>query len=63
MDGRGFCRSGDFRFTGVPGFREDYEAVKKAHPGDIVLYQLGDFYEMFGPDARVASHELPHQSI
>ncbi len=39
-------------------FREDYEAVKKAHPGDIVLYQLGDFYEMFGPDARVASHEL-----
>ncbi len=26
-------------------FREDYEAVKKAHPGDIVLYQLGDFYD------------------
>ncbi|MDE7010208.1 MAG: hypothetical protein K2O93_03275, partial [Oscillospiraceae bacterium] len=40
------------------GFREDYEAVKKAHPGNIVLYQLGDFYEMFGPDARVASFEL-----
>ena len=39
-------------------FREGYEVVKKAHPGDIVLYQLGDFYEMFGPDARVASHEL-----
>ena len=40
------------------GFREDYDAIKLAHPGDIVLYQLGDFYEMFGPDARVASHEL-----
>ncbi len=39
-------------------FREDYDAIKLAHPGDIVLYQLGDFYEMFGPDARVASHEL-----
>ena len=43
--------------TGM-SFREDYDAIKLAHPGDIVLYQLGDFYEMFGPDARVASHEL-----
>lgn len=40
------------------GFPADYNAVKEAHHGDIVLYQLGDFYEMFGPDARVASHEL-----
>ncbi len=40
------------------GFLTEYEAIKAAHPGDIVLYQLGDFYEMFGPDARVASHEL-----
>ena len=39
-------------------FRTEYAVVKKAHPNDIVLYQLGDFYEMFGPDARVASHEL-----
>ena len=39
-------------------FRENYDAIKLAHPGDIVLYQLGDFYEMFGPDARVASFEL-----
>ena len=39
-------------------FLADYNAVKEAHHGDIVLYQLGDFYEMFGPDARVASFEL-----
>ena len=39
-------------------FRTEYAVVKKAHPNDIVLYQLGDFYEMFGPDARVAAHEL-----
>ena len=33
----------------------DYNAVKEAHPRDIVLYQVGDFFEMYGPDARVAS--------
>ncbi|WP_330656333.1 LPD11 domain-containing protein [Acutalibacter muris] len=35
-----------------------YEEVKQAHPGDIVLFQRGDFFEMYGPDARVASMEL-----
>ncbi len=35
-----------------------YEEVKKAHPGDIVLFQRGDFFEMYGPDARVAAVEL-----
>ena len=35
-----------------------YEEVKQAHPGDIVLFQRGDFFEMYGPDARVASVEL-----
>ncbi len=39
-------------------FQTDYFALKEAHPGDIVLYQMGDFFEMFGPDARVASLEL-----
>ena len=35
-----------------------YEEVKRAHPRDIVLFQRGDFFEMYGPDARVASVEL-----
>ena len=35
-----------------------YDEVKQAHPSDIVLFQRGDFFEMFGPDARVASVEL-----
>lgn len=35
-----------------------YEEVKQAHPEDIVLFQRGDFFEMYGPDARVASVEL-----
>ena len=31
-----------------------YNAVKEAHPDDIVLYQVGDFFEMYGEDARQA---------
>ncbi len=39
----------------APSFFADYNAVKERHPKDIVLYQVGDSFEMFGPDARVAS--------
>ena len=35
-----------------------YDEVKQARPSDIVLFQRGDFFEMYGPDARVASVEL-----
>ena len=49
---------GDAPMPANMDFRTEYAVVKKAHPNDIVLYQLGDFYEMFGPDARVAAHEL-----
>ena len=33
----------------------DYNAVKAAHPDDIVLYQMGDFFELYGEDARTAA--------
>ncbi len=36
----------------------DYEAVKQAHPDDIVLYQVGDFFELYGEDARTARETL-----
>jgi hypothetical protein len=42
----------------APSFMDDYNAVKEAHPDDIVLYQMGDFFEMFGEDARTAAQEL-----
>ena len=35
-----------------------YNAVKAAHPDDIVLYQIGDFFEMYGEDARQAADLL-----
>jgi DNA mismatch repair protein MutS len=35
-----------------------YQAIKKEHEGVILLFRLGDFYEMFGEDAKLASREL-----
>ena len=33
----------------------DYNAIKEAHPDDIVLFQVGDFFEMYGEDAKQAA--------
>ncbi|MFQ9103716.1 MAG: LPD11 domain-containing protein [Oscillospiraceae bacterium] len=33
---------------------DSYNAIKEAHPDDMVLYQVGDFFEMYGEDARQA---------
>ena len=38
--------------------QNDYNAVKEAHPDDIVLFQVGDFFEMYGEDARQAASLL-----
>ena len=35
-----------------------YHAVKQQYPDVIVMFRLGDFYEMFGDDAVTASREL-----
>jgi len=35
-----------------------YNTVKHDHPDDIVLYQVGDFFEMYGEDAKAASEKL-----
>ena len=36
----------------------DYNAVKEAHPDDLVLFQVGDFFEMYGEDAKQAAELL-----
>ncbi len=38
--------------------RQQYLRVKQSHPGTIVLFRLGDFYETFDEDARIVSKEL-----
>lgn len=35
-----------------------YQAVKNAHPDQILFFRLGDFYEMFFDDAKLVSREL-----
>ena len=35
-----------------------YNDIKHDHPDDIVLFQVGDFFEMYGEDAKTASKLL-----
>ena len=37
---------------------QQYFEMKKQYPGCILFYRLGDFYEMFYDDAKLASQEL-----
>ncbi|MCK5534157.1 DNA mismatch repair protein MutS [bacterium] len=37
---------------------QQYQRIKKNYPGAILFFRLGDFYEMFGEDAQVASRLL-----
>jgi DNA mismatch repair protein MutS len=38
--------------------RVQYLSVKRQHPGAIVFFRMGDFYEMFDEDAELAGREL-----
>ncbi|KAF0247157.1 MAG: DNA mismatch repair protein [Planctomycetota bacterium] len=37
---------------------EQYAAIKKQHPDDLLFFRLGDFYEMFYEDAKTAARTL-----
>ena len=41
----------------TPMFRQ-YRELKGRHPGAILLFRMGDFYEMFHEDAEIASRAL-----
>ena len=43
---------------GLTPIRQQYLRIKKQYPQAIVLFRLGDFYETFDEDARIASREL-----
>ena len=38
--------------------RQQYLDIKAQHPECILMFRLGDFYEMFDEDAKIASREL-----
>ena len=35
-----------------------YREMKRRHPDALLLFRLGDFYELFEEDARTAAREL-----
>ncbi len=37
---------------------QHYLSIKKQYPDTLVFYRIGDFYEMFFDDAKIASREL-----
>ena len=42
----------------VTPMMQQYLSAKAAHPGELLFFRLGDFYEMFFDDAKVAAKEL-----
>ncbi len=38
--------------------QRQYQSLKHRYPGCLLFFRLGDFYEMFNEDAKVASKEL-----
>ena len=37
---------------------KQYFEIKKQHPETLLFFRLGDFYELFFDDAKIASREL-----
>jgi DNA mismatch repair protein MutS len=37
---------------------QQYRDIKTRHPGAILFFRMGDFYEMFEDDAKLAAREL-----
>jgi DNA mismatch repair protein MutS len=37
---------------------QQYREIKARHPGTILFFRMGDFYEMFDDDARLAARDL-----
>src|SRR3954469_12478016 len=42
----------------VTPMMEQYLEIKAAHPGLLLFYRMGDFYELFFDDAETASRAL-----
>lgn len=44
--------------AGVSPMMQQYLSIKESNPDSILLFRLGDFYEMFFDDAKTCSEEL-----
>jgi DNA mismatch repair protein MutS len=52
------CRYARFRMTPTTPLMRQYQAAKNQVPGALLLFRLGDFYELFFEDAVTAAREL-----
>src|SRR5512139_2290535 len=54
-----FGRAGDTLSDSTPTpMLRQYRELKRRHPGALLFYRLGDFYELFEDDAKIAAREL-----
>jgi DNA mismatch repair protein MutS len=49
---------GESRMAGLTPMMKQYQEIKKKYTDCILFFRLGDFYEMFFDDAKLASQEL-----
>ena len=48
----------DERSSRFAAFYNEYSEIKSANPDSLVLYQMGDFFEVYGEDAQTVSEAL-----
>lgn len=46
------------QITEISSIDEQYIEMKKKHPDALLLFRVGDFYEIFNEDAKIASEVL-----
>lgn len=44
--------------TELTPMKKQYRTLKEKHPDSLLFFRLGDFYEMFDDDAKIAAEEL-----
>jgi DNA mismatch repair protein MutS len=44
--------------TNLTPMMQQYQEAKQRHPGMLLLFRMGDFYELFGEDAELAARVL-----
>ena len=42
----------------MDNLEQQYQDAKERHPGMLLLFRVGDFYELFGEDAETAAQWL-----
>jgi DNA mismatch repair protein MutS len=52
------AKASETKAAGMTPLMRQYSTAKQQHPGALLFFRLGDFYELFFEDAQIASREL-----